>query len=180
MSLPLDLGEQLVDRSKSSLYLYYLARATYRVMQREIAHKKVELAIKQLKKLSTKDLHKHVDELQGHILEAIHSEKQIIAHQKGEEGVHTELTHKITRLEGKLTKYLQSQEARKKRVQEIEEKIKHKFTTKQEKIKQLREDLSGLATLYHKIKKTKKYSPTTLLRVAKRMTELKEKISLLK
>jgi DNA repair exonuclease SbcCD ATPase subunit len=179
MSLPLDLGDQLVDRTKSSLYLYYLARATHRVMQREISRKKVELSIKQLKKLSTKDLHGHIEQLQGHIQEAIHREKQIQAHQEGEESIHGELTHKITRLETKLGRYLQTQEARKKRVEELEEKIRNKFETKREKTQNLREDLKRLLKLYKEAKKHKT-SKQQLLRLAQRMDQVRNKISLLK
>ena len=179
MSLPLDIGDQLVDRSKSTLYLYYLARSMHRVMQREISRRKVELSIKQLKKLSTKELHGHIEELQGHIAEAIHREKQIQGHQQGEESVHHELTHKIGRLETKLSRYLQTQEARKSRIQELEDKIRSKFETKREKITALKEDLQKLMKLYNATKKAK--APKThLLRVAKRIEQVKNKISLLR
>ena len=179
MSLPLDLGDRLVDRSKSTLYLYYLARSMHRVMQREISRRKVELSIKQLKKLSTKELHGHIEELQGHIAEAIHREKQIQGHQQGEESVHHELKHKIGRLETKLSRYLQTQEARKGRIQELEDKIRSKFETKREKINVLKEDLKKLLKLYNETKRTK--APKThLLRIAKRMEQVKNKISLLR
>jgi chaperonin cofactor prefoldin len=148
-------------------------------MQREISRRKVELSIKQLKKLSTKDLHGHIEELQGHIAEAIQREKQIQGHQKGEEAVHQELTHKIGRLETKLSRYLQTQEARKGRIQELEDKIRSKFETKREKIAALKEDLARLIKLYNYTKKAK--APKThLLRVAKRIEQVKNKISLLK
>ncbi len=179
MSLPLDIGEQLIDREKSSFFLYYLARATHRVMQREISRKKVELSIKQLKKLSTKDLQKNIEELEGHITEAIHREKQIQGHQKGEEGVHGELKHKITRLESKLTRYLETQEERKKRIQELEEKVKQKFQTKREQITELRENLKKLNKLYKEAKKAKAHKPR-LQRIAQKMEQLKTKISMLR
>jgi len=179
MSLPLDLNDQLIDRSKSSLYLYYLARATHRVMQREIAHKKVELSIKQLKKLSTKELHGHLEQLEGHIAEAIHREKQIQGQQKGEDAVHGELKHKITRLESKLTRYLESQESRKKRIQELEEKIRNKFSTKREKIQAVKEDLKRMVKLCQQAKKAK-VPATRLLRIAKRIEQARNRISLLR
>ncbi|VVB81689.1 Uncharacterised protein [uncultured archaeon] len=179
MSLPLEIDDQLVDRTKSSLYLYYLARATHKVMQREIAHKKVQLSIKQLKKLSTKDLQKNLEELEGHITEAIHREKQIQTHQTGEEGVHGELKHKITQLESKLTKYLETQETRKKRVMELEEKIKHKFESKREKIAILKEDLRKLLKLYQQAKKSK-VDRNKLLKIAQRMEQVKCKMAVLR
>lgn len=179
MSLPLDIGDQLIDRGKSSFYLYYLARATHKVMQREISKRKVELSIKQLKKLSTKTLHKHIDELEGHIAEAVHREKQIQAHQKGEESVHGELKHKITKLEHKLTRYLETQEERKERIQELEEKIKHRFSTKREKIAVLKGDYQKLQKLYRQAKKARA-PKSKLQRIKRRMIQLNSKISLLK
>lgn len=178
MSLPLDIGDQLIDRSKSSQFLYYIARATHKHAQREIARKKVQLSIKQLKKISTKNLHKHLEELEGHVTEAIHREKQIQAHQTGEESVHHELKHKITNLEHKLGKYLETQEQRKTRIMELEEKIKHKFQTKKEKTKQLREDLNKLIKLYQSAKKAK-VDNQKLITIAKRIEQVKTRISLL-
>lgn len=179
MSLPLDIDDMLVDRTKSGLYLYYLAKAMHRSIQRDIAHKKVQLSIQQLKKISTKDLQKNLDELQGHVLEALQKEKQIQTHQKGEEGVHGELKHKITELEHKLTRYLETQEARKKRIQELEERIKQKFETKREKITVLKEDLSKLMKLYRATRKTKA-DKTKLLKIAQRMEQIRTKIAMVK
>lgn len=179
MSLPFDLDDMLVDRTKSGQYLYYLARAMHRSIQRDIAHKKVQLSIQQLKKLSTKDLQKNLEELQGHIVEAMHREKQIQTHQKGEEEVHGELKHKITELEHKLTRYLETQEARKTRVMELEERIKQKFETKREKVTVLKEDLSKLLKLYKATRKTKA-DKTKLLKIAQRMEQIRAKIAIVR
>src|SRR5204862_471483 len=107
-------------------------------------------------------------------------EREIQAHQKGEEYVHTELKHKIASLDTKLGKYLTSQELRKKRIAELENKIQHKFTTKQEKIKTLNTDVGRLLKLYKLLKKDNKHTPSQLLRVARRIAQLKEKIRLLR
>lgn len=179
MSLPLEIDDELVDRMKSGLYLYYLAKAMHRQMQREIAHKKVQLSIQQLKKISTKTIQKNLDELQGHVLEALKKENQIQTHQKGEEAVHGELKHKITQLERKLTRYLETQETRKQRIQELEERIKNKFETKREKINALQEDLKKLMKLYGQAKR-KKADKTRLLRIEKRMDQVKCKIAVLR
>jgi len=179
MSLPLDVDDQLIDRTKSSMFLYYVARATHRVMKRDVMRKKVALSIKQLKKISTKELRKHVDALEMHITEAIHREKQIQGHQKSEESVHGELKHKITKLESKLGKYLDTQEARKKRMEEIEQKIKEKFATKREKINMLKEDYKKLQKLYNHAKKAKA-PKRKLQRMKNRMITLKTKITFLK
>ncbi len=179
MNMPLDTGDQLIDRTKSAMYLYYLARAMHRVDGRELARKKVELSIKQLKKISTKDLHSHIEELEGHITEAIHREKQILGNQKGEDSVHGELTHKIVKLEHKLGKYLQTQESRKKRIDELENKIKSKFESKRERTDTLKQDLDKLLKLYHAAKKAKA-PKERLLAIAKRMEQVKCRITVLR
>jgi len=113
------------------------------------------------------------------VLEALKRENQIQTHQKGEESVHGELKHKITELERKLTRYLETQEARKQRILELEERIKQKFETKREKINALREDLKKLMKLYAQAKR-KKADKTRLLRIEKRMDQVKCKIAVLR
>lgn len=175
MNLPLDTGEELIDRGKSTLYLYYLAKATQRQLQRDIAHRKVELSIKQLKKISTKALQKNIDELEAHVSEAMSREKELRGFQKEEEKEHTGLKNKITRLEGKLDRYLETQEARKKRMQELEDKITHKFETKKQRIAGLREDLKRAVKLYQSAKKAKA-DKTKLQKAEKRIRELMTRI----
>lgn len=175
----LDLPDQRVDRTKSSVFLYYLARAASKLEHRDVAHKKVKLAINQLKQINDKRLSQHVEELEGHIAEAIAHEKRIKAHQQGEEGVHAELTHKITKLEHKLGRYLDTQEERKKRVDELERKIKEKFETKRKTMVDLKKDIERLTKLYKELKKDKKHSTSDLLRVASKIAALKEAIRMM-
>ena len=180
MSLPFDTGDELLDRQKSGLYLYYIARATRRVKKREIAHRKVEMAINQLKKLSTRDLHKHIDELQMHVKEAVHSEKQILGNQKEEEGVHAALQKKMHVLDKKLSKYLHSQDARKKRIMELEQKVKVQFTSKRDKIKALQEDVKRLSKLYNKAKKSRQHKKADLVKIKNRISALRDQITILR
>ncbi|MBI4146207.1 hypothetical protein HY489_02620 [Candidatus Woesearchaeota archaeon] len=175
----LDIGDMFIDRVKSSLFLYYLARASQRQDNRQLRHRKEELAVKQMRKLNTNALRGHVKELDTHMTEAIKRERAIQTHQQGEEHVHTELKHKITALEGKLGRYLETQEQRKKRVQELEQKIVQKFKTKKEKINALHQDVSKLTKIYLAIKKSRKHTPEQLLRVAKRIAVLKQRIAML-
>ncbi|MBS3147757.1 hypothetical protein J4219_02650 [Candidatus Woesearchaeota archaeon] len=174
----LNLPEERVDRTKSSVFLYYLARASSKLEHRDIAHKKVKLSINQLKQINDKRLSQHVEELEGHIAEALRSEKQIKAHQQGEEGVHIELTHKITKLEHKLGRYLDTQDERKKRVDELERKIKEKFETKRKTVVDSKKDIERLTKLYKEIKKDKKHSTSDLLRVANKIASLKDALKM--
>jgi len=175
MTLPLDIGEQLIDRQKSSLFLYYLARSSKKVQERELRKRKVQIAIKQLKKLSTKHLHEHIDQLETHVATALDKESQILDRQKQEDLLHGDLKKKIVKLEGKLTKYMDTQDQRKERIQELEDKIKQKFEVKKEKVKTLKEDYKNLLKLYKQAKKSK-VNKERLLSIANRLTELKTKI----
>lgn len=174
----LEVNGKLLDRTKIGIHFYYLVKATHRLQRRDLARRKTELAIKQLKKLSTKELHQHIDELATHMDELIKREKHIKQHQTTEEGVHNTLKTKLHKLDKKLTGYLKTQEQRKKRVQELEEKIKKKFETKQERIKTLKQDYKRLRELYKKAKHDKK--PTErLTRIKERMDTVKSRIALL-
>lgn len=175
----LHVGDLSIDRIKSGLFLYYLVRAHERAKNRDLRHRKTELAIKKLGRLNTPLILKHIDRLSGNLQEALTREQEIQAHQKSEEGVHTILKHRITSLEHKLARYLDTHEQRKKRIQELEHKITTKFQTKREMIAHLREDLKKLTKLYHQLKKDKKHSTEDLLRVARKIQALQDKIRLL-
>ncbi|PIN75471.1 hypothetical protein COV18_02870, partial [Candidatus Woesearchaeota archaeon CG10_big_fil_rev_8_21_14_0_10_37_12] len=163
---------------KSKLFLHYIARAAERVMNREIARRKVELSINQLKKLSTKNLQKQIEDLEGQIDDVVDREKAILGTQSSEEKTHTVLKKKIGNLEGKLGRYLETQEQRKARIKELEEKIKDKFETKKEKIAKLKDDYQNLQKL-HQAVKSSKAPKEKLERVQKRMNELRAKIKML-
>jgi len=170
----LSLNDQLVDRTKSALYLYYLARASLREEKRNVIRRKVELSVRQMKKLDTDKIIRHVGDLHGHIICALDKENKILAHQKGEELVHHTFTHKISTLDNKLSRYLTTEDARKKRIEHLEHKITKAFMTKREKLAHLKHDINRLTKLYHAAKKTKKYNAAQLLHFAKRIEHLKE------
>jgi len=178
MSLPLDIGNDLIDRTKSSLFLYYLARSYHRMEKRQIHRKKIDLSIKRLRKLSTKNLHQHLDELQAHVNQAIARETFLKRHQDAHEDIHKDLKNKIVRLEGKLGKYVETQEERKKRVAELEAKIKNKFEGKKDRLKSLKDDYKRLLALYKEAKHSDVSKPK-LLALAKRMDEIQRRIAIL-
>ena len=172
-------NDRTIDRVKSGLFLYYLARAHQRLSNREVRHRKTELAVKRLNRIDTPVLRKHIDGLRGHLDEALTREKHIQDHQKSEESVHHTLKHKVTQLESKLGRYLDSQEVRKKRIEQLEKKIQHRFQTKKETIGHLRADIQRMTKLYHQLKKDKKHSSSDLLRVARKIQQLQDRVRLL-
>ena len=92
--------------------------------------------------------------------------------------MHIELTHKITKLEHKLGRYLDTQDERKKRVDELERKIKEKFETKRKTVVDSKKDIERLTKLYKEIKKDKKHSTSDLLRVANKIASLKDALKM--
>jgi chromosome segregation ATPase len=175
--IPREIDGVLIDTDKTKLWLNYLARAYKRIEDREFAHKKLQVALKQLRKVSTKSLKKHIDELEGHVHEAVAKERQIITRQTEEDVLHKDLKSKIDRLEHKLTRYLQTQEARKQRVAELEAKIKERTMSKREKTRALKADLVRLQRMYRKAKASKKYSHEQLDRIACRIKVIAGKIT---
>jgi chromosome segregation ATPase len=179
MSLPLDIGDELVDRGKSALFLTYLARSAQKQAEREISRKKVQIALQQLRKLSTKNLHKHLDELEIHLREAIAREKAIQSTQKSEDTLHHGLKGRIVNLEKKLGKYLETQKQRQERIEQIEHKVKSHFQTKKERIGELRKHYFNLQKLLKRAKK-EKHDKRKIGTIERRIGLLKARIIALK
>lgn len=179
MSLPLDVGDELVDRGKSALFLTYLARSARKQAEREISRKKVQIALQQLRKLSTKNLHKHLDELEINLREAIEREKAIQSTQKSEDSLHYGLKGRIVNLENKLHKYLETQKQRKERIDEIEHRVKSHFQTKKERINDLKKHYSNLQKLLRTAKKDK-HDKRKINTIERRIGAIKARIMVLK
>lgn len=146
--IPLEVNDTFIDRTKSAMYLYYLTNAYLRSERRDLTKKKVQITLGKLKKLGTKAVQRHLDELESHVGIALGQTSMLSTHQREEDKFHTALKHRINALEDKFGKYLSSQEARKARIKELEEKIKHRFHTKKEQIAHLKKDYSRIFKLY--------------------------------
>ena len=75
--IPLNVGDDLVDREKSKLFLHYLARAAKKTDERELRHRKTEIAVKQLKKLDTERLSGELSNIEDHVQKALRQEKML-------------------------------------------------------------------------------------------------------
>jgi len=164
------------DRFKARLFLQYLGEAKGRFDERELAHKKVQMQLKALRKMGTESLREHIDKLEKNIAHAVSKEKKLLTAQKDEETFHADLRSKIHKLERKLGRYLSSKEARQKRIDELEAKVKHKKETKKEKLHGLREEINRLEALYRSASKQKGISKAKLNKVKDRIAALKEKL----
>lgn len=165
-----------VDLNKARTLLYYLSRSKTKIDERALARKKLEIKLKQLKKISTGSIQKHLDELEQHISDTIQKERKILKGQIEEESVHKTISEKIDILETKLEKYLQTKEARQKRIQQLENKIKGQLESKQDKIKEISKHINLLEKLYKETSKTKKAPKARLNTIKKKIDILKEKL----
>ncbi|MBW3001544.1 hypothetical protein KY338_00100 [Candidatus Woesearchaeota archaeon] len=167
-----------VDLAKTKSLLLYLSLAKHKIDQREFAKQKLAAQISALKKISTKTIKKHVVDLEKDIAEAIATEKKIITSQKTEDEHHRELVEKIDKLEGKLEKYLNTKEARKRRILELELKIKKKMASRREELAGLRDAIKNLEKLYASAKKDKKVSKMRLKSIETKIKKLKQKLKI--
>ena len=167
------------DKYKARLFLSYLGNSKKRIDDKDFSKKKVALQLRALRRMGTESIKEHIDKLEKNIAEAIAKEKNIISVQKDEEFFHADLRQKIHKLERKLGRYLATKEARQKRIEELEEKVHRKTTTKREQLHALREELKRLERLYTSASKTKGISKTKLKSLKKRITAVKEKLSII-
>lgn len=168
-----------VDAAKRSVFFYYLARAAAKAQKREILREQARVGIKKLRKLDTKHIHSHMEELKGHLDHISAQERHILEQQKDEEQVHKSIKKKINVLEGKLGKYLKTEKARKKRIKELHSKIEKRFKVKKDHIKRLREDLHELSEMYAKASKSGKYSKEALKTIHQRIRKLRTSLHLM-
>lgn len=165
-----------VDARKAKTLLLYLSLAKHKIDQREFARKKLDAKISALKNVSTSSIKKHVEDLEKDIAEAIKKEHKIVTSQKVENQFHKELVDKIDKLEGRLEKYLATKEARKKRIQQLEDKIKQKLVSRKEKIREIKDSIKHLEELYKKAKKDKKVSRMRLKSIKSKIEKLKAQL----
>jgi chromosome segregation ATPase len=164
------------DPIKARIALHYLAKATKKLHEREESRKKLAAQLKQLKKISTNTLQKHLTELEKRINETVRIENKILKSQSQEDYFHEELKNKINVLEGKLGKYMDTKEAREKRIKELEEKMEEKQQPKHEISLDIKESIQKMEKIYEEAKKSGKYSKKDLDRIKKRINTLKNKL----
>lgn len=164
------------DPIKSRLILHYLGQSTKKMQDRENARKKLEVQLKQLKKISTNTLQKHLTELEKRISETVRIENKILSAQSTEDQFHHELKNKINILEKKLGRYVETKEVREKRIKELEDKIGDKQKKKHETILDIKESLHKMEKIYEDAKKAKIYSKKDMDRIRNRIGSLKAKL----
>jgi len=164
------------DPIKARVLMHYLGRAVQKEQNREIAKKKLDIQLKQLKKISTGTLQTHLQNLENQIKDTIEIERKILRTQTTEETIHDSIQHKIKALEKKLDKYVSTRDARNKRIQELEQKIRGRETAKAEKIREIDESIERLESIYDEARQTKEYPPEELDRIRQKINRMKNKL----
>lgn len=172
--------EKETDLGKARVLLYYLGKSKRKIEERDFARRKLEIKLSQLKKISTESVKKHVEELEMHIADTIRKEKGILTAQISEESEHKSIAEKIDLLEKKLGRYLDTRDARQKRIKELELKIKSEVSTKREEMGDIAQQIRTLEKIYNEAKKNKKFPKARLSAVQKKIETLKEKLRLQK
>lgn len=164
------------DPTKVRALLFYLHKATEKVQKRELARKKVQVAIHKLKNISEEKIQKDIDALSDRIAEAMALEDQILAKQQGEAQIHSELLEKIDKLQAKLKRYIETAESREQRMKKLEEKIFKVTQPKKFQIVELKAGLSELESIYKEEKRSGEHRPEELLDIRNKITALKSRI----
>jgi len=172
----LDIGTMLVDPSKSTTFLHYLAQATWRVKQRELSKEKLKIGLRRLKQLSTQELHGHIDDVEEHIEEALRNAQLIKKRQHEEETEHHDIHKQLTRLHKKIDSYLNAHADHTHRLRQLERSVHTQLGVKQDHLSDFQEELKHLTTLYDEAKKSRKYDTKELLAFAKRIAQLKDAV----
>ncbi len=165
-----------VDLRKARTFFDYLSTAAKKYHEREVAREKLQIQIQKLKGLSTKSLRGHINELEKRLEESLAKEKKLEGYQKQEDVFHRQLKEKIARLEKKLGRYLETREGRLKRIVELENKIKQKTATRNEKASLVLAELGRLERIYREARKGKRVSRKRLDSIRRRISLMKKRV----
>lgn len=165
-----------VDRMKALSYKKYLTKAAARMAQRDFARVKLEEQIVQLRKMSSVDVQKHLDELERRIADAIEREKKLLLHKEEEDSFHRKLRDRMEALEKQIHGYLSSREQRLSRVAELEQKIAERLKDKSQQLILLKDEVARMERLAAEIEGDKK-GAKKLDKLRQRIDDVKKAIS---
>lgn len=164
------------DVAKARTALFYLGKANRKLKDREIARQKVKLAINRLKKISTTNIKKDLAELERRIAQALAMEKRVTGVTRDDEAEHNELIDKIDALQLKLAKYMDTSDAREKRIRELEHKILKSTQPKLYEMVMLKEGLVDLEREYQEEKQSGQHKPDDLKQIDKKIKRLRKRL----
>jgi chromosome segregation ATPase len=164
------------DHNKARTFLRYLSKAHRKFQERERARERVRESLKRLKKLSTKKMEKDLVVLEHRITEAIATEQKILTTQEKHEASHNDFLDKIEKLHSKLTRYLDTKDARRQRLKDLEKKIIKSVQPRKYQLMELIEELRNLERGYADAKSSGKYTAKELRPIERTIKNLKKRI----
>ena len=167
------------DVPKARMVLYYLGRAGNKLRERELAREKVRVAIRQIRKISTKEMKQDIENLERSIAQALSKEKRILAVQRDEAMAHDTLAGKIDMLQQRLETYLKAAKSREAHVRSIEQRVLAVTRPHMAKLLALKEGLVELERKYRAEKESGDYDEEELARVEQQIRALKARVKML-
>lgn len=166
---------------KVRLFLKNLCFAKEKLEERKEAKHNFKKQIEKVKKISGQKTNKKVfnQELQAleqRMSNLIEAEKKIMTRQQQEYTFSSFLEGRIAAMEKKIDEFLKYKEERRKKVEELEHKIKNKTITRTERIFLVKQQINNLEKKLENLKKSKKYSEEDLKKIEERIKFLKQKL----
>ena len=162
-----------VDPVKASMYYNYLHRAVVRIVRKEQSRNVLERQVRAIKKLAIGPLHNKINQLEDNINETAHEQEHIVAELHGKKHEHDTIQEQVAALEKKLTVYLDSIARNSVRLRELEAKVTHKLSSREERVAALTADITRLTDMVATLPKG-----TAAQRA--RITVMKRKLSVLR
>lgn len=116
-----------IDLGKARTMLYYLGQGLRSLQHRDEQKQKLHVVLKQLKNLNTETVKTEIGRVEGELKELIEKENRILRRQGKEENLHEKISRKITVLEHKLGRYIQTRHKQHSRRKELEAKVRRVY-----------------------------------------------------
>ena len=132
----------------AQVYLSHLARAAYKIQQREFAHKKLMLELATLHKISTPTIHKRLKILEHAIQETLETENNILNKQQKEDKFHAKLKKDIRNIDSLVENYLNVAKHQKERISQIDKTIEISTKNRKQTLADIERALNKLEKVY--------------------------------
>lgn len=160
------------DKDNLLTYFGYLIKSFSKFRERTLSREKLSQELEALQKLKTSpQIKRRLKEIEKKMEDVIEKEKMILLSQKKEASSQFDVKKRVEILEKKLTKFLELQKTKQegyKKIRLVQEKKKA--------ISFLKKQIDETEKIYKQIRKAKECSKKDILKIEKRLKDLKEKL----
>ncbi len=160
-----------VDLQKARIMLYYLGNGLERLQHREEQKQKLQIVLKQLKQVNTETVKAEISRVEDELKELIEKENRIIRRQGREENLHEKISRKISVLEHKLGRYIQTRHKQHFRRKELEAKVRRAYDVP--KLMRIKDRLEMMQKKLYSIHERKEISIERFHQIQAKITRLK-------